>query len=102
MTFRVMLRFEIKAGMERGFEEAWLSIGNVITDDPANLGQWLMKGADEDGVYYVMSDWVDEPRFRAFEHSDAHVEHRSRLHPYRTGGSMSTMNIVYALPGAAA
>lgn len=31
-----------------------------------------MRCSDEAGVYYIMSDWVDEPRFREFEHSWEH------------------------------
>ncbi len=61
-AFRVMLRFEIKPGMTAGFEQTWLEVGKVITDHPANLGQWLMRSADEENVYHVMSDWIDEPR----------------------------------------
>ncbi|MER5772340.1 antibiotic biosynthesis monooxygenase family protein [Streptomyces sp. NPDC001985] len=102
LPFRVFLRFEINPGMEDGFEETWLSIGDVITGHPANLGQWLMRDAAEKSVYYVISDWVDERRFREFEHSDAHVEHRARLHPYRHGGGMHLMDGVAHLPGAAA
>ncbi|MEJ3750553.1 antibiotic biosynthesis monooxygenase family protein [Actinomycetes bacterium KLBMP 9797] len=101
-AFRVLLRFEIRHGMAADFEQVWLSIGSVITDHPANLGQWLARATDEENVYYVISDWVDEPRFREFEHSEAHLEHRKKLHPFRTGGAMHTMTVVYALTGAAA
>src|SRR5215216_2620750 len=101
-VFRVLLRFEIKPGLGSEFEQAWRSIGGVITDHPANLGQWLAKGTDEEDIYYVISDWVDEPHFREFEHSDAHVEHRKKLHPFRTGGAMHTMTLVCSLVGAAA
>lgn len=100
-VFRVMLRMEIHPGMEEEFERTWYRIGHGITDHPANLGQWLSRSAEEDGVYYVVSDWVDEPQFREFEHSDKHVEHRTQLHPYRSGGSMTTMDVVYEMVGAA-
>ncbi|OLT25798.1 antibiotic biosynthesis monooxygenase [Actinomadura sp. CNU-125] len=100
-AFRVMLRMDIRPGMEREFEETWHRVGTAIVGHPANLGHWLSRSADEDGVYFVVSDWTDEERFREFEHSDAHVEHRQKLHPYRSGGSMTTMNVVYAMTGAA-
>lgn len=99
--FRVMLRMEIKPGMGDQFERTWTEVGNVITDHPANLGQWLLKNAEEENVYHIMSDWVDEPRFRDFETSDAHVDHRKKLHPYRSGGSMTTAHVVVHLDGAA-
>ncbi|MEV0637551.1 antibiotic biosynthesis monooxygenase family protein [Streptomyces sp. NPDC050619] len=100
--FRVLLRFEINPGMEADFERTWLSIGSVITGHPANLGQWLMRSAEDESVYYVISDWVDEERFREFEHSDAHVEHRTKLHPFRRGGAMHIMRGVHFLPARSA
>ncbi len=99
-VFRVMLRMQIRPGMEQEFEQTWFQVGKAVTDHPANLGQWLAKSQEEDSVYYIVSDWTDEPRFREFEHSEGHLAHRTKLHPYRSGGSMSTMNVVYAMTGA--
>lgn len=100
-VFRVMLRMQIKPGMEADFERVWLEIGDSVTSHPANLGQWLSRSAEEPGVYYIVSDWADEPRFREFEHSDGHLTHRQKLHPFRSGGSMTTMHVIAHLPGAA-
>ncbi|MGB3442579.1 MAG: antibiotic biosynthesis monooxygenase [Actinophytocola sp.] len=104
-VFRVMLRMLIKPGMAAEFERVWLEIGDSITSHPANLGQWLARASNEDGaedrVYYIVSDWVNESRFREFETSDRHLEHRKKLHPYRSGGSMSTMRVIAHLPGVA-
>lgn len=61
--FRVMLRMQIKPGMEQDFEKVWRDVGTSVTSHPANLGQWLSRSLDEEGVYYIVSDWVDEPRF---------------------------------------
>ncbi|MFG2956457.1 antibiotic biosynthesis monooxygenase family protein [Streptomyces sp. NPDC048291] len=101
VVFRVMLRMEITAGMETDFERVWREVGDSVTGHPANLGQWLSRSAEEDGIYYIVSDWVDETRFREFETSDRHLSHRTKLHPYRRGGSMTTMHVVAALTGAA-
>ncbi len=100
-AFRVMLRLQIIPGKEAEFEQTWYSIGTGVTDHPANLGQWLLKSDDEPSVYYIMSDWVSEPLFREFERSDGHVAHRVKLHPFRNGGSMATMSVVYHLPSQA-
>jgi heme-degrading monooxygenase HmoA len=100
-VFRVMLRMEIKPGMEDEFQRVWTEVGDSVTSHPANLGQWLSKSIDEPGVYYIVSDWVDEPQFREFEHSDGHLTHRQKLHPYRSGGSMVTMHVVAHLRGGA-
>ncbi|MEU6721762.1 antibiotic biosynthesis monooxygenase family protein [Nonomuraea sp. NPDC046802] len=97
MTFRVMLRMQIKPGVEREFEQTWLRVGKAITEHPANQGQWLSKSTEEEGIYYIVSDWDDEPRFREFETSEQHLNHRVQLHPYRSGGSMVTMDVVYAM-----
>ncbi|MFC5827927.1 antibiotic biosynthesis monooxygenase family protein [Nonomuraea insulae] len=101
-TFRVMLRAEIKQGLETEFEQAWLAIGTGVTGHPANLGQWLYRSESEERVYYIVSDWVDEPSFREFERGDQHVEHRMKLHPYRSGGSMTIMRTVHSLVGGQA
>lgn len=96
-VFRVMLRMQIFPGMERDFEKVWYAVADVVGDNPANVGQWLLRSAEEEGVYYIMSDWTDEVRFREFEGSDAHVEHREKLHPYRSHGTMATLNMVFDL-----
>lgn len=101
-VFRVLLRAEIAEGREKEFEEAWRQVGEVITGQSANLGQWLMRSHDEPGVYYIISDWTDEEHFRAFERSEAHVGHRSKLQPFRTKGSMVTTDIVAEMAKAGA
>jgi heme-degrading monooxygenase HmoA len=106
-VFRVLLRMEIHFGREQEFEETWLRVGEAVTGHPGNLAQWLLRGTTEEeeaggSVYYIVSDWTDEPSFRAFESSEAHVRHRELLHPYRGTGSMTTMRTVYALRGAGA
>lgn len=100
-VFRVMLRMRIKPGLESEFERVWLEVGDSVTSHPANLGQWLSRSAEEPGVYYIVSDWVDEPRFREFETSERHLEHRQKLHPYRSAGSMTTMQVLAHLPRTA-
>lgn len=93
-TFRVILRMEIETGMEREFERIWLEIADAVASHPANVESWLTR-SEEPGVYYIVSDWVDEVGFRAFESSRRHDDHRQKLHPYRTRGSMTAMEIVY-------
>ncbi|MCZ4097832.1 MULTISPECIES: antibiotic biosynthesis monooxygenase family protein [Streptomyces] len=100
--FRVILRMEIRPGAAVNFEHAWLEVARVIALDPANLGQVLVRSAEEEFVYYVFTDWIDEPSFRAFERSEAHVEHRRRLKPFRVGGQMILSQIVYDLGGLGA
>jgi heme-degrading monooxygenase HmoA len=99
-TFRVELTMRVHPGKEDEFERTWLRIGSAVTDHPANLGQWLSRSDEQDGTYVIISDWVDEPRFREFERSPGHLEHRRLLHPLRAGGSMTTMHVLHhLLPG---
>lgn len=95
MSFRVMLRMQIKPGMGPDFEKTWHSVGDTVSGHPANLGQWLLRSGDEENIYYIMSDWVTEDEFRTFERSPQHLEHRQQLHPYREQGSMATMHVVF-------
>lgn len=100
-VFRVMLRMEVLPGKGAEFEKVWHDSAATITGQPANLGQWLSRSTEEEGVYYIVSDWLDEERFRAYERSQEHLEHRGRLHPYRSKGTMATMRVVHDLAGAA-
>jgi heme-degrading monooxygenase HmoA len=100
MTFRVMLRLEIEPGTAADFEQAWLSGTDAVTGHPANLGQSLSR--EPDGTYVIISDWVDEPRFREFEESPAHLEHRATLHPFRKGGSFHVLEVLHSVEGKAA
>ncbi|MGW1294208.1 antibiotic biosynthesis monooxygenase family protein [Streptomyces sp. NPDC002533] len=102
MTFRVMLRMEIEPGQEAAFEKAWLEGTDAVTGHPANLGQSLAREEGGGSHYVIVSDWVDEPRFRAFENSPAHLEHRAALHPYRKGGSFHVMRVLHGIEGRAA
>lgn len=100
-VFRVMLRMVIHPGMEAKFEETWHQVGHTITADPANIRQWLSRDAEDQSVYYVVSDWVDERGFRKFERSEQHLEHRTKLHPFRASATMASMHVVFEMIGAA-
>jgi heme oxygenase (mycobilin-producing) len=95
-VYRVLLRMQVVPGREESFERAWRASAQAIADEPANLAQWLSRGDDGTAVYYIVSDWLDEPSFRAYEGSERHRRHRERLHPYRSSGSMTTMTVVAA------
>lgn len=96
--FRVLLRMQAAPGKERDFPGTWLAVGETIAVQPGNLGQSLMRSHDEPGVFYVLSDWVDEEHFRGFEHSAGHAENRRRLRTVRAGVSMTTMWLIHSIP----
>lgn len=93
-----MLRMEIDPDRRREFERTWRDVGTGIAREPANRGQTLVRSVEDESVYYVITDWADEPSFRSFELSEAHVENRRRLAPYRRGGEMILTQTVYELP----
>lgn len=99
-VYRVLLRMEIVPGREEQFEQVWRDGARTIAEEPANVGQTLLRGDEEDGTYYIVSDWVDERSFREYETSERHQHHRARLHPYRSAGTMTTMTYVAGLAGA--
>ncbi|MFE3140606.1 antibiotic biosynthesis monooxygenase family protein [Streptomyces scopuliridis] len=90
---------EIFPGLGPGFEATWLEVGRAIAREPANLGQMLVRAVEEEDVYYVVTDWTDEPGFRAFERSQAHIGHRLRIGPFRRRGEMVLTQGVFELPG---
>ncbi|MFI6942073.1 antibiotic biosynthesis monooxygenase family protein [Streptomyces sp. NPDC050418] len=97
---RVILRMEVHPDMAADFEKVWLSVGESIAREPANLGQTLVRSTEAEGLYYVLTDWSDEPAFRAFETSSRHLLHRQKLKPYRRGGDMAVTGIVHRLDPA--
>lgn len=99
--FRVILRMEIRPGMGADFEATWTDVAGVIAAEPANLRQSLARSTDGSGDYFIISEWTSEPEFRRFECSEAHLHHRERLHPYRTGGQMWTMDVSVVSEGPA-
>lgn len=98
--FRVWLRVEVRPGAGSEFEREWLAVAEGIARHEANTGQWLQRSAEEDDLYFVLSEWTDEADFRRFEHSAEHRSNRRRLDGFRRGGSMQTMTLVRAVPGA--
>ncbi|MFE1861756.1 antibiotic biosynthesis monooxygenase family protein [Streptomyces anandii] len=97
---RVILRMEIHPEMAADFERVWLSVGESIAREPANRGQTLVRSTEEEGVYYVLTDWAGERAFRDFEVSQRHTLHRQRLKPYRRGGDMAVTEVVHRLEPA--
>ncbi|MFD5589671.1 antibiotic biosynthesis monooxygenase family protein [Streptomyces sp. NPDC127063] len=94
---RVILRMEVHPEMVADFERVWLSVGESIAREPANRGQTLVRSTEEEGVYYVLTDWADERAFRDFEVSPRHTLHRQRLKPFRRGGDMAVTEVVHRL-----
>ncbi|MGW5869057.1 antibiotic biosynthesis monooxygenase family protein [Streptomyces sp. NPDC055239] len=95
--FRVILRMEVFPEMTADFEKVWLSIGESIAHEPANRGQVLVRSTEEEGIYFVFTDWSNEQEFRDFELSHRHTLNRQRLKPFRRSGTMDVTEVVHRL-----
>jgi quinol monooxygenase YgiN len=94
MTLRVLLQIEVKPGCAGDFERLWHEHAAKVGALPDNHGQSLSRRTDNPDAYVVLSDWTDEPAFRAFEHSEAQQAYLKRLWPMRAGGSMTLLDVV--------
>ncbi|MFC9427870.1 antibiotic biosynthesis monooxygenase family protein [Streptomyces sp. NPDC056987] len=98
---RVLLEIRIAPGHEAEFEELWRGHADLVRRLPDNHGQQLYRLAGSDGCYTVLTDWTDEPSFRAFERSEAQQAYLGRLWPMREGGGMSLLEPLHKLSGHA-
>ncbi|RFU83709.1 antibiotic biosynthesis monooxygenase [Streptomyces triticagri] len=98
---RVLLRISIADGHEAEFEELWQSHAETVRGFPDNHGQQLLRERDEQGSYTVLTDWTDEPSFRAFEQSPEQQAYLRKLWAIRAGGEMRLLEVVHALSPAA-
>ncbi|MFJ8107279.1 antibiotic biosynthesis monooxygenase family protein [Streptomyces sp. NPDC096132] len=96
---RVLLEIRIAPGREADFEELWREHAEHVRGLPDNHGQQLYRLAGSDGHYTVLTDWTDEPSFRAFERSDAQQAYLGRLWSMREGGAMSLLEPLHRLSG---
>lgn len=96
-AFRVMLTMHVHPGREDDFERAWAAGSDVVTAQPANLSHTLARSTEDPSIYFISSEWTDETAFRAYEGSAEHLEHRAKLHPFRSHGAMATMTVVHDL-----
>lgn len=98
---RVLLRIDIAPGREAEFEELWRSHAEYIRALADNHGQQLLRLHGGSGSYTVLTDWTDEPSFRAFEQSAEQQAYLKRLWPLRAGGEMRLLEPLYELTPAA-
>ncbi|HEY9373885.1 antibiotic biosynthesis monooxygenase family protein [Streptomyces sp.] len=89
---RVLLRIRITPGREAEFEELWRGHAETVRRFPDNHGQQLLRLRGETGDYTVLTDWTDEPSFRAFEQSAEQQAYLQLLWPMRAGGEMHLLD----------
>ncbi|MFI8089633.1 antibiotic biosynthesis monooxygenase family protein [Streptomyces sp. NPDC086080] len=99
-ALRVLLRIRIVEGHETEFEELWRAHAETVRGFADNHGQHLLRAPGEHGSYTVLTDWTDEPSFRAFERSPEQQAYLRRLWAIRAGGDMQLLEVVHALSPA--
>jgi len=97
---RVLLRIRISEGHEQEFEELWRGHAETVRRLPGNHGQQLLRTGGTKGDYTVLTDWTDEPAFRAFERSAEQQAYLNRLWPIRAGGEMHLLEPLHRLAPA--
>ncbi|WP_019869949.1 antibiotic biosynthesis monooxygenase family protein [Salinispora oceanensis] len=101
MSLRVLLQIDIRPGWEEDFERLWYGHARYVNRLGDNHGQSLLRRTDGAGGYVVLTDWTNEPAFRAFEQSPEQQSYLKKLWPMRQGGSMSLLTVVTELAGTA-
>ncbi|SCF79730.1 antibiotic biosynthesis monooxygenase [Streptomyces sp. Ncost-T10-10d] len=97
---RVLLRIRITEGHEAEFEELWRAHAETVSRFSDNHGQQLLRQTSESGSYTVLTDWTDEPSFRAFEQSPEQQAYLKRLWAIRAGGEMQLLEVIGELTPA--
>ncbi|MEV4702081.1 antibiotic biosynthesis monooxygenase family protein [Actinoplanes sp. NPDC049316] len=101
MTLRVLLQIEIQPEATERFERLWHDHAAHVATLADNHGQTLLRRTDRDDAYVVLTDWTDEPAFRAFERSERQQAYLKELWAIRAGGSMTLLDVVTDLVPAA-
>ncbi|CAI4166197.1 antibiotic biosynthesis monooxygenase family protein [Streptomyces albidoflavus] len=97
---RVLLRIRVAEGQEERFEELWRAHAETVRSFTDNHGQQLLRTRGERGSYTVLTDWTDEPSFRAFERSPEQQAYLRELWAIRSGGEMQLLDLVHTLSPA--
>ena len=57
VSFCVLYRFRLQAGLEVAFREGWRRLTEAIRDERGGLGSRLHRG--DDGLWYAYAQWPD-------------------------------------------
>ncbi len=96
---RAALRLSIRPDSEQEFLHVWAQIAEEVRTSPGNLRQTLHRSVDDPRQFLIVSDWIDEGAFRAFERSpeqDALTEPVRRL---RKEADMCVYEVVKRVEG---
>ncbi|MFI7121223.1 antibiotic biosynthesis monooxygenase family protein [Amycolatopsis sp. NPDC049868] len=89
--FRAVIELRMDPPDVERFLVLWPEMAAEVATATGVLDQWLF--ASDGAGLTIMSDWVDEAAFRAFEASAVHAAHRARIGPIRTGGDFRGLSV---------
>src|SRR5438552_3317330 len=82
---RATLTITVKPGKEDEFVEAWRAIAEEVSREPANLRQALMRDADAERTFVLLSEWESREAFLAWERDEIHMQTTTPMRPYWVG-----------------
>jgi heme-degrading monooxygenase HmoA len=96
---KTVLSMVVRPGCEPVFESAWATLAPSISCYPGNLGQALMRDAQERRRYVIVSDWSSFEALRAFETSDERRRLSTALDPLRESADKNVFDVIADIVG---
>ncbi|MBA2558653.1 MAG: antibiotic biosynthesis monooxygenase [Propionibacteriales bacterium] len=95
MSVRIVLEMRVLDSCEPAdFLREWDNVSKAVATFSGNLGQALGRSLLDDRIFFVTSDWIDEPSFRAFETSERQDELTAGLRSLRASARMNVQQIL--------
>ncbi|MEC3974261.1 antibiotic biosynthesis monooxygenase family protein [Amycolatopsis sp. H20-H5] len=85
MTARVMVLARIREGDEGKFETAYAEVTAKVAGTPGHIRDELLRPADNDDRYILLSEWETTAAFLAWEDAPIHKQTTTPLRPYWAG-----------------
>ncbi|WP_131747164.1 FAD-dependent oxidoreductase [Frankia sp. Cppng1_Ct_nod] len=98
-TVRTLLRMRAIPGHEQEFESAWMKAAQVISREPGNIRQDLMRDPASPGEFVIVSDWANRAALDAFGRSARRDHLTTALRELRDDAARQTYEVLHTLEG---
>ncbi len=89
---------QVREGHEAEFEAAWRTVADTTRSAPGNISQTLLRAADADRTFIIVSDWESREAFGQFERSPEQDDLTAPIRALRESASMRVDEIVAHIP----
>ena len=89
---------QVREGHEAEFEAAWRTVAATTRSAPGNISQTLLRAADADRTFIIVSDWESREAFGQFERSPEQDDLTAPIRALRESASMRVDEIVAHIP----